>query len=112
VNTTFYISLSHNTPMGAGQSTSQSETPLQGLHVLRVTPSSPAFHANIEPFFDFVVGFEGDTISSDDGIDVSALEKIVESHENRTLKLLVWNSKSQQTRGIDVHLYTPRINRA
>ncbi|KAF4617489.1 hypothetical protein D9613_006077 [Agrocybe pediades] len=84
--------------MGAGQSTSQSEVPSHGLHVLRVTPSSPAFHAKIEPFFDFVVGFEGDTISSEEGIDVSALEKIVESHENRTLNLLVWNSKSQQTR--------------
>lgn len=83
--------------MGAGQSTTQSDTPPRGLHVLRVTPSSPAFHANIEPFFDFVVGFEGDTLSSD-AIDATALEKIVESHENRTLNLLVWNSKSKRTR--------------
>lgn len=67
--------------------------------MLRVTPSSPAFQANIEAFFDFVVGFEGDSLSSDKEIDASELEQIVESHENRTLNLLVWNSKSQQTRG-------------
>lgn len=83
--------------MGAGQSTSQSDIPPRGLHVLRVTPSSPAFHSNIEPFFDFVVGFEGDSPSSE-AIDASALEKIVESHENRTLNLHVWNSKTKQTR--------------
>jgi len=85
--------------MGAGQSTSHSHPPTRGLHVLRVTPSSPAFQANIEAFFDFVVGFEGDSLSSDKEIDASKLEEIVESHENRTLNLLVWNSKSQQTRG-------------
>jgi hypothetical protein len=85
--------------MGAGQSTSYSHPPIRGLHVLRVTPSSPAFQANIEAFFDFVVGFEGDSLSSDKEIDASELEQIVENHENRTLNSLVWNSKSQKTRG-------------
>ncbi|PPR05363.1 hypothetical protein CVT24_007977 [Panaeolus cyanescens] len=88
--------------MGAGQSTAQSQLPAQGLHVLRVTPSSPAAHANIEPFFDFVVGYEGDSLSNENGIDVSALEKIVESHEDRALNLLVWNSKSRQTRVVEI----------
>lgn len=84
--------------MGAGQSTSQVH-PTRALHVLRVTPSSPASLTNIEPFFDFVVGFEGDSLS-DNNIDASELERIVESHEGRTLNLLVWNSKNQETRGI------------
>uniref|UniRef100_A0A8H7XQW1 PDZ GRASP-type domain-containing protein n=1 Tax=Psilocybe cubensis TaxID=181762 RepID=A0A8H7XQW1_PSICU len=88
--------------MGAGQSTSQSHVPTRGLHVLRVTPSSPAFHSNIEPFFDFVVGFEGDSLSEENAIDASELERIVESHENRTLNLLVWNSKSQLTRVVPI----------
>ncbi|CAA7261387.1 unnamed protein product [Cyclocybe aegerita] len=88
--------------MGAGQSTSHSQVPSRGLHVLRVTPSSPASYSNIEPFFDFVVGFEGDSLSSDKDINVAELEKIVESHENRTLNLLVWNSKSQQTRVVPI----------
>ena len=88
--------------MGARQSTSQSQSPTQGLHVLRVTPSSPASFSDIEPFFDFIVGFEGDSPSTDRPIDVSELEKIVESHEDKTLKLFVWNSKNKKTRGVYV----------
>ena len=86
--------------MGAGQSTSQVHTPSKGLHVLRVTPSSPASDTDIEPYFDFVVGFEGDALHPEQNIDASQLEKIVESHENRVLNLLVWNSKNQRTRGM------------
>ena len=82
--------------MGAGQSSSH---PSRALHVLRVTPSSPASQTTIEPFFDFVVGFEGDSLSSQNNIDIAQLESIVESHEGQLLNLLVWNSKSQETRG-------------
>lgn len=86
--------------MGARQSTFHgSQPPTQGLHVLRVTSSSPASYSDIEPFFDFIVGFEGDTLSSDKPIDISELEKIVERHEGITLKLQVWNNKTQRTRG-------------
>ncbi|KAF8798780.1 hypothetical protein BYT27DRAFT_7218106 [Phlegmacium glaucopus] len=88
--------------MGAGQSSSQAHPPSRGLHVLRVTPSSPASLSNIEPFFDFVVGFEGDSLSAENNIDAFELEKIVESHENRTLNLLVWNSKNQRTRVVPI----------
>jgi hypothetical protein len=84
--------------MGAGQSLpSQNQPPSKALHVLRVTPSSPASKTTIEPFFDFVVGFEGDTQIS--AIDVGELEKIVESHEGQTLNLVVWSSKDQESRG-------------
>ena len=37
--------------------------------------------------------------SSHNTVDASELEKIVQSHEGRTLNLLIWNSKSQATRG-------------
>jgi hypothetical protein len=91
--------------MGAGQSTSQAHPPTRALHVLRVTPSSPASETNIEPFFDFVVGFEGDTLpSSQNNIDASQLEKIVEQHEGKVLNLLVWNSKNKDTRGMFLSL--------
>ncbi|KAJ3005804.1 hypothetical protein NUW54_g4181 [Trametes sanguinea] len=83
--------------MGAGQSTA-SQIPPRALHVLRVTPSSPASQTNIEPYFDFVVGYKGDSLASHNTVDASELERIVESHEGRTLNLLVWNSKSQETR--------------
>lgn len=86
--------------MGAGQSTaSDAHPPGRALHVLRVTPSSPASQADIEAFFDFVVGFEGDSFASRKALDAAELERLVESHEGKSLKLLVWNSKTQETRG-------------
>jgi hypothetical protein len=86
--------------MGAGQSTgTHPQPPARALHVLRVTPSSPASHTNIEAFFDFVVGLEGDTHSSRRMLDAVELEAIVEKNEGKNLNLLVWNSKSQTTRG-------------
>ncbi|KAG6813583.1 hypothetical protein H0H92_009627 [Tricholoma furcatifolium] len=89
--------------MGASQSsTSEHHPPSKALHVLRVTPSSPASQTSIEPFFDFVVGFEGDSLSNDNAIDVSQLEKIVEAHEGRTLNLLVWSGKSLKTRVVPI----------
>lgn len=82
-----------------GQSQSASHTaPTRALHVLRVTPLSPASHTNIEPFFDFVVGYDGDSLAQNT-VDVAELERIVEAHEGRTLNLMVWNSKNQETRG-------------
>jgi GRASP55/65 PDZ-like domain len=86
--------------MGASQSTgSYPHPPARALHVLRVTPASPASQTNIESFFDFVVGLEGDTHSSRNALDAAELEAIVEKNEGKTLSLLVWNSKSRTTRG-------------
>ncbi|TFY72839.1 hypothetical protein EVG20_g170 [Dentipellis fragilis] len=89
--------------MGAGQSSaSHDQPPSRALHVLRVTPSSPASQTNIEPFFDFIVGFEGDSVSSRKNLDAAELEKIVESHEGKSLHLLVWNSKNESTRVVTI----------
>lgn len=84
--------------MGAGQSTAQDHPPTRALHVLRVTPSSPASETTIEPFFDFVVGYDegNDSLNA---VDAAQLERIVEEHEGRTLNLLVWSSKNKMTRG-------------
>ena len=83
--------------MGAGQSTA-TKIPPRALHVLRVTPLSPASHTSIEPFFDFLVGFKDEHLATA-RIDAAELERIVESHEGRPLDLLVWNSKNQNIRG-------------
>ncbi|KAI9509202.1 GRASP55/65 PDZ-like domain-containing protein [Russula earlei] len=89
--------------MGAGQSTgSHPQPPARALHVLRVTPSSPASQTNIEAFFDFLVGFEGGTHSSPKALDAAELEAIVEKNEGKNLNLLVWNSKSQSTRVVQI----------
>ncbi|KAI0050367.1 hypothetical protein FA95DRAFT_1487387 [Auriscalpium vulgare] len=89
--------------MGAGQSTASNSPhgthpPARALHILRVTPASPASFTNIEPFFDFVVGLSG----SESVPDAHELERMVDSHEGKTLGLLVWNSKSQETRVVDI----------
>lgn len=93
--------------MGAGQSHPTDRQPSRGLHILRVTPASPASQSNLEAFFDFVVGLEGNPFSSD--IDASELERIVESNENKQLNLLVWSSKTQQTRREPVVRSSPSI---
>ncbi|KAF7314309.1 Golgi reassembly stacking protein 2 [Mycena kentingensis (nom. inval.)] len=86
--------------MGAGQSALTDSAPSTALHVLRVSPNSPASKTSIEPLFDFVAGFEDDSLTST--IDVAALERIVANHENNTLNLLVWNAKSRETRVVPV----------
>ncbi|KAG1745858.1 GRASP55/65 PDZ-like domain-containing protein [Suillus paluster] len=89
--------------MGAGQSSETQAQKSHALHVLRVTSSSPASQTSIEPFFDFIVGFEGnDAIYADSDIDATELEKIVEEHEEKTLNLLVWNSKTRTTRVVPI----------
>lgn len=97
--------------MGAGQSIgSHPQPPARALHVLRVTPSSPASYTNIEAFFDYVVGLEGDTHSSRRMLDAAELEAIVEKNEGKNLNLLVWNSKSQTTRGTVTALHSAAVS--
>lgn len=97
--------------MGAGQSIGlHPQPPARALHVLRVTPSSPASYTNIEAFFDFVVGLEGDTHSSRRMLDAAELETIVEKNEGKNLNLLVWNSKSQTTRGTVMALHLTAVS--
>lgn len=87
--------------MGAGQSTA-SQLPARGLHVLRVTPSSPASETSIEPYFDFIVGYKGDSLTPSHVVDATELEKIVESHEGRSMDLIVWNGKNKNTRVVPI----------
>ena len=86
--------------MGASQSISSQTQASHALHVLRVTPSSPASHTSIEPFFDFIVGYNDiNSFSARTELDAAELEQIVEQHEERVLNLLVWSSKTRETRG-------------
>ena len=86
--------------MGANQSTSSQGQTSHALHVLRVTPSSPASQTSIEPFFDFIVGYNDiDSFSARTELDATELERIVEEHEGMVLNLLVWSSKTRETRG-------------
>ena len=86
--------------MGAGQSVpDQGKAPSRGLHILRVTPGSPASQTDIEPFFDFIIGYEDESrISQEASIEAHDFERVVEEHEGRRLQLVVWNSKAQSIR--------------
>lgn len=88
--------------MGAGQSIpEEGRAPTNGLHILRVTPSSPASHTTLEPFFDFIVGYENDSTEGPQmhfGIETHEFETVVEQHEGRILSLIVWSSKSKAIR--------------
>ncbi|KAH7885227.1 GRASP55/65 PDZ-like domain-containing protein [Phlebopus sp. FC_14] len=89
--------------MGAGQSTTSQTQSSHALHVLRVTPSSPASQTSIEPFFDFIVGFnDRDSFSSHNELDATELDRIVEEHEEHVLNLLVWSSKTRKTRVVPI----------
>ncbi|KAI6042699.1 GRASP55/65 PDZ-like domain-containing protein [Pisolithus marmoratus] len=89
--------------MGAGQSTNAQAPATYALHVLRVTPGSPASQTSIEPFFDFIVGFNGkDSFSGDTDLDTAELERIIEEHEEKVLDLLVWSGKTRQTRVVPI----------
>ncbi|EJC97943.1 uncharacterized protein FOMMEDRAFT_114717 [Fomitiporia mediterranea MF3/22] len=90
--------------MGAGQSVpDQGKAPSRGLHVLRVTPGSPASQTDIEPFFDFIVGYEDEAYSSQvANIEAHDFERVVEEHEGRRLQLIVWNSKGQTIRRVSI----------
>ncbi|KAG6377148.1 hypothetical protein JVT61DRAFT_1200 [Boletus reticuloceps] len=89
--------------MGASQSTSPQTQTSHALHVLRVTPSSPASQTSIEPFFDFIVGYNDiNSFSARTELDATELERIVEEHEGRVLNLLVWSSKIRETRVVPI----------
>ncbi|KAH8114310.1 GRASP55/65 PDZ-like domain-containing protein [Phellopilus nigrolimitatus] len=90
--------------MGAGQSVpDEGKPPTRGLHVLRVTPGSPASQTDIEPFFDFIVGYDDASRSPQmANIEAHGFEKVVVEHEGRRLDLIVWSSKGQTTRHVPI----------
>jgi len=65
--------------MGASQSTDAA--PDTALHILRVAPNSPASLANLEPFFDYIVGVDGLPAEVAQGVkgDPDALAGLVRS---------------------------------
>ena len=97
--------------MGAAESkslTSTSEGAIRGrigFHVLRCAEGSPAEAASIEPYFDYIVGLNGQALNSS-SMDQShtsnveeLLAEVVEAHEGRALSLQVWSSKRGELRG-------------
>ncbi|XP_004419588.1 PREDICTED: Golgi reassembly-stacking protein 1 [Ceratotherium simum simum] len=65
-------------------------------HVLDVEPSSPAFFAGLRPYTDYVVGSDQILQESEDFFT------LIESHEGKPLKLMVYNSESDSCREVTV----------
>ncbi|XP_023476486.1 Golgi reassembly-stacking protein 1 isoform X1 [Equus quagga] len=65
-------------------------------HVLDVEPSSPAFLAGLRPYTDYVVGSDQILQESEDFFT------LIESHEGKPLKLMVYNSESDSCREVTV----------
>ncbi|XP_027987741.2 Golgi reassembly-stacking protein 1 isoform X1 [Eptesicus fuscus] len=65
-------------------------------HVLEVEPSSPASLAGLCPYTDYVIGSDQLLQESEDFFT------LIESHEGKPLKLMVYNSESDSCREVSV----------
>lgn len=65
-------------------------------HVLDVEPASPAALAGLRPYTDYVVGSDQILQESEDFFT------LIESHEGKPLKLMVYNSESDSCREVTV----------
>ncbi|GAA5845241.1 hypothetical protein JCM11251_003854 [Rhodosporidiobolus azoricus] len=72
------------------------------FHVLRVAESSPAAEAGVDPFFDFIVGAEGQQL----GDEIDLLTDVLERSEGRQISLQVYSTKRREVR--DVHVTPSR----
>ncbi|XP_066100533.1 Golgi reassembly-stacking protein 1 [Saccopteryx bilineata] len=65
-------------------------------HVLDVEPSSPASLAGLRPYTDYVIGSDQLLQESEDFFS------LIESHEGKPLKLMVYNSETDSCREVSV----------
>uniref|UniRef100_A0A6M2DPI3 Putative golgi reassembly stacking protein grasp65 n=1 Tax=Xenopsylla cheopis TaxID=163159 RepID=A0A6M2DPI3_XENCH len=70
-------------------------------HVLEIHPSSPAELAGLKPFSDYIIGADSILHESED------LFNLIEGHENKPLKLYVYNTNDDACREVSI---TPRSN--
>ncbi|KAI8085167.1 GRASP55/65 PDZ-like domain-containing protein [Halteromyces radiatus] len=82
--------------MGGIQST---EYGRYGFHVLKVKENSPAYHAGMEQFFDYIVAING--ISLEDG-DTDILMTTLQQHKDKPLPLTIYSSKERAFREISL----------
>lgn len=65
-------------------------------HILEVHPSSPAEVAGLKPFTDYIIGADSILHESED------LFTLIESHEDRPLKLYVYNTDDDTCRDVTI----------
>ncbi|XP_046914925.2 uncharacterized protein LOC124495562 [Dermatophagoides farinae] len=84
--------------MGGSQSTEIPGGGTEGFHVLKVQDDSPGSRAGLEPYFDYII-VAGNTRLNQMNDD---LKDILKSHVDKSLRLLVYNSKYQNVRQVDI----------
>jgi hypothetical protein len=75
----------------------------EGFHVLRVQEGSPGYKAGLEPYFDFIVSINGVRLDTDN----DKFKEILKENINKSVELLVYNSKTQVVRQLPL---TPHGN--
>ncbi|CAF0995738.1 unnamed protein product [Adineta ricciae] len=75
----------------------------EGFHVLRVQEGSPGHKAGLEPYFDFIVTINDIRLNADD----DKLKEALKQNVNKSVELLVYNSKTQTVRQVPL---TPHEN--
>ncbi|KAI7884736.1 GRASP55/65 PDZ-like domain-containing protein [Mucor mucedo] len=80
--------------MGGAQSSEQGQ---YGFHVLKVKENSPAYHAGIEQFFDYIVNINGIPLNNGDS---QTLVTTLQEYEGKPLPIGVYSSKEQSFREV------------
>lgn len=63
---------------------------------MEVHPSSPAENAGLRPFTDYIIGADSILHESED------LFTLIETHEERSLKLYVYNTETDSCREVNI----------
>lgn len=84
--------------MGGSQSSPIPGGGTEGYHVLRVQPGSPGHKAGLEEFFDFIVALGNHRLNQDN----ETLKEVLKANVERPVKTLVYSSKSQQVRELEL----------
>lgn len=74
-----------------------------GFHVLQTQHGSPAFHAGIDPYFDFIVAINGTRLDEDSG----TLQSVLSENLNKPVQLCIYSSKYKRLRYVEV---TPSLD--
>lgn len=70
----------------------------EGFHVLRVQDSSPGHKAGLEPYFDFIISINNVRLDTDN----DKFKEILKENINKPVELLVFNSKAQAVRQLQL----------
>ncbi|RWS15790.1 Golgi reassembly-stacking protein 2-like protein [Dinothrombium tinctorium] len=84
--------------MGSSQSTTVPGGGTEGYHVLRVQENSPGSSAGLQAYFDFIVSIGNTRLNQDN----DALKEILKASIDRPVKMMVYNSKSQTVREVEI----------